>query len=139
MLLDPPAGANLRRALVQPATRCGYRFEDDALVDEMLGEVEGERGALPLLAFAAAELWERRDREGGLLTREAYETIGGVGGALGRHAEATIDRIGAERVPVVRELFRNLITAEGTRAVREWDELLSVFGGQGVRRQRGRG
>ena len=28
----------------------------------------------------------------------------------------------------MRELFRNLVTAEGTRAVREWDELLSVFG-----------
>ncbi len=118
-LLDPPTGANLRRALVQPATKCGYRFEDDDLVDEMLTEVEGERGALPLLAFAAARLWEMRDRETGLLTRQAYGDIGGVGGALAKHAEATIDRIGVERIPVVRELFRNLVTAEGTRAVRE--------------------
>ncbi len=52
-LLDPPTGGNLRRALVQPATKCGYRFEDDDLVEEILAEVEGERGALPLLAFAA--------------------------------------------------------------------------------------
>ena len=93
----------------------------------MLAEVEGERGALPLLAFAAARLWEMRDRETGLLTRQAYQDIGGVGGALARHAEATIDRIGSERIAIVRELFRNLVTAEGTRAVREWDELLSVF------------
>ena len=96
-------------------------------MDEMLAEVEGERGALPLLAFAMARLWEKRDRENGLLTRQAYHDIGGVGGALARHAEETIDRIGHERVPIVRELFRNLVTAEGTRAVREWDELLSVF------------
>ncbi len=68
-MLDPPTGANLRRALVQPATKCGYRFEDDELVEEMLAEVEGERGALPLLAFAMARLWEKRDRENGLLTR----------------------------------------------------------------------
>ena len=61
-LLDPPTGAALRRALVQPAPQCGYRFEDDELVDEMLAEVEGERGALPLLAFAAARLWEKRDQ-----------------------------------------------------------------------------
>jgi predicted Ser/Thr protein kinase len=120
-------GSALRRALVQPATTCGYRFEDDALVDEMLAEVEGERGALPLLAFAVSRLWEKRDRDNGLLTREAYHDIGGVGGALARHAEATIDRIGGHQIPVVRELFRNLVTAEGTRAVREWDELLSVF------------
>ncbi len=39
-----------------------------------------------------------------------------------------MERIGFERLPTVRELFRNLVTAEGTRAVREVDELLSVFG-----------
>ena len=126
-MLGPPEGPALRRALVQPATKCGYRFEDDELVEEMYAEVESERGALPMLAFAAARLWEKRDRENGLLTRQAHKDIGGVGGALARHAEATIDRIGVERLPVVREIFRNLVTAEGTRAVREWDELLSVF------------
>ncbi len=126
--LLPPTGGALRRAIVQPATTCGYRFESDDLVEEMLAEVEGERGALPLLAFALARLWENRDRETGLLTRQAYHDVGGVGGALARHAEATIDRIGAERIAHVRELFRNLVTAEGTRAVREWNELLSVFG-----------
>jgi len=93
----------------------------------MLAEVEGERGALPLLAFAAARLWEKRDRDSGLLTRQAFHDIGGVAGALARHAEATIDRIGSEHIAIVRELFRNLVTAEGTRAVREWDELLSIF------------
>ena len=129
-MLGPPEGAALRRALVQPAMKCGYRFEDDELVEEMLAEVEGERGALPLLAFALARLWERRDREAGLLTREAYRDIGGVGGALARHAEATIDRIGTDRIAHVREIFRNLVTAEGTRAVREWKELLSVFEGE---------
>ncbi len=123
------SGGALRRALVQPANTCGYRFEDDDLVDEMLAEIEDERGALPLLAFAAARLWEMRDRKTGLLTRQAYQDIGGVGGALARHAEATVDRIGSEHIGVVRELFRNLVTAEGTRAVREWNELLSVFGG----------
>jgi hypothetical protein len=125
--LLPPTGGALRRAVVQPATTCGYRFKDDELVEEILAEVEGERGALPLLAFALARLWERRDRDNGLLTRDAYLEIGGVGGALAQHAEATIDRIGVERLPIVRELFRNLVTAESTRAVREWNELLSVF------------
>ena len=122
-MLGPPEGLALRRALVQPATKCGYRFEEDELVDEILADVEGERGALPLLAFAASRLWELRDRETGLLTRQAYRDIGGVGGALARHAEATIDRIGTDRIAIVRELFRNLVTAVGTRAVREWDDL----------------
>jgi WD40 repeat protein len=127
MPLGAPTGDALRRALVQPALKCGYRFEDEALVAEMLQAVEGERGALPLLAFAAASLWERRDRTQGVLTRGAHHAIGGVAGALAQHAEATLERIGTERLPLVRELFRNLVTAEGTRAVRDVGELLTVF------------
>ena len=38
-----------------------------------------------------ARLWEHRDRDKGLLTREAYEHVGGVGGALAQHAEATLE------------------------------------------------
>ena len=125
--LKVPGRDDLRRALVQPAARLGYSFEDEALVDEMLDAVAGERGALPLLAFAVARLWEKRDRERKLLTRQAYSDIGGVAGALAHHAETTIERIGSDRLPIVRELFRNLVTAEGTRAAREWNELLSVF------------
>ncbi len=125
--LAAPAGDALRRALVQPALKCGYRFEDEDLVSDMLRAVEGERGALPLLAFAAAALWARRDRPQGLLTRAAHEAIGGVAGALAQHAEATLERIGTENLPVVRELFRNLVTSDGTRAVRDVAELLTVF------------
>ena len=129
--LSPSA---LRRALVQPALACGYRFEDEALVEEMVSEVSHERGVLPLLAFAASRLWEKRDRERGILTREAYEEVGGVGGALAQHAEETLSRIGEERTLVVRELFRNLVTAQGTRASREVEELLSIFPKEDERR-----
>src|SRR5262249_32028005 len=68
----------LRRAIVEPARRQGYRFEDEALVEEILSAVEGVRGVLPLLAFAVSRLWEKRDQEKKLLTREAYREIGGV-------------------------------------------------------------
>jgi hypothetical protein len=125
--LDPPTGSALRRALIQPALACGYRFENEAMVEEMLAEVTRERGALPLIAFTAAQLWEQRDRETGFLTRDAYDRMGGVGGALAQHAEATLAKIGDERQPIVREFFRNLVTARGTRAVRDVEELLSIF------------
>jgi len=125
--LSPLSGTALRRALVQPALKCGYRFEDEELVDEIIADVEKERGALPLMAFAAACLWEKRERTSGLLTRQSYKEIGGVAGALAQHAESTMDRIGIEGQPIVREIFRNLITAQNTRAARDIDELLSVF------------
>jgi hypothetical protein len=93
----------------------------------MVSEVSRERGALPLLAFAASRLWERRDRERGLLTRRAYQEVGGVSGALAQHAESTLENVGTSRLPVVREIFRNLVTAKGTRASRGVNEVLSVF------------
>ncbi len=61
--LHAPTGNALRRALVQPALKCGYRFEEETLVEEMIADVSEERGALPMLAFAASRLWEHRDRE----------------------------------------------------------------------------
>ena len=79
----------MKRALRDPAAGQDVCFEDDALVEEMTAAVSSERGALPLLAFAASRLWEERDRERRLLTRDAYERIGGMGGALAQHAEAT--------------------------------------------------
>ena len=118
---------DLRRALVEPARKRGYRFEDEALVNEMVSTVEGARGALPLLAFAVARLWEKRGRERRVLTHEAYREIAGVEGALAQHAEAVMDRIGPEHQATVREIFRNLVTAQGTRAVIEREELLSAF------------
>ncbi len=129
--LGPPSASALRRALVEPAARLGVRFEDETLVDEMVTAVEKERGALPLLAFAVSRLWDERDRESKLLTRAAYVRIRGVEGALAEHAEALLREIGPERERVVREIFRNLATAEGTRAAREREELLSVFAAPG--------
>ena len=125
--LGVPSREGLRRAVVEPAAKLGFAFEDDGLVDEMLDALEGERATLPLLAFAVAGLWDERDLEKKLLTREAYARIGGVAGALAQHAEATLERIGAERLSFVREIFRNLVTAQVTRAALEVEELVSVF------------
>jgi WD40 repeat protein len=122
--LEPEA---LRRALEEPARKRGYRFEGEALLEAMVQAVEGARAALPLLAFTVSRLWEKRDRKERVLTRAAYEEIGGVAGALAQHAEQTLERIGSEREGTVREIFRNLVTAQGTRAVGERQELLSVF------------
>jgi WD40 repeat protein len=122
--LSPEA---LRRALVEPARKRGYRFEDESLVDEMLGSIDNARAALPLLAFAMSRLWETRDQKHKLLTRQAYEQIGGMAGALARHADATLDHIGSAREAIVRDIFRNLVTSQGTRAVADRVELLSAF------------
>lgn len=45
------------------------------------------------------------------------QEIGGVAGALAQHADATLDRIGAERAPIVRELLAKLRSLTNVRAI----------------------
>jgi serine/threonine protein kinase/WD40 repeat protein len=114
-LLGTPDAADLRRILLEPARRAGYDFDDPTLADEMVREVADRPGALALLSFTAEQLWVHRDRHFQRLTRVAYDSIGGVGGALAQHAERTLDAIGGDAL-AVREAFRHLVTADGTRA-----------------------
>lgn len=118
----------LLRILVEPARRAGYAFEDDQLPREMVREVAAEPAALALLSFTAARLWELRDRHFRRLPRPAYHALGGVGGALSRHAEATLCELGPARRHLVRDLFRQLMTSDGTRASVSRTELNQLFG-----------
>ncbi|WP_428267976.1 protein kinase domain-containing protein [Haliangium sp.] len=130
LLATPPASA-LERILVEPARHAGYEYEDEALVTEMVATVAGESGALALLSFTASKLWELRDRERRQLTRRAYRALGGVGGALAHHAEETLGAMPEEQQALVREAFRQLVTAEGTRAVLSRGELDEMLGSEG--------
>jgi WD40 repeat protein/serine/threonine protein kinase len=128
-LLATPDAADLRRILVEPARRAGFTFESEALVDEMVNAVAGRPGALALLSFAASKLWEKRDVRGQVLSTKAYATMGGVTGALAQHGEEALERMTPKQRSLVRDAFRRLVTAEGTRATTGHDELLGVLGG----------
>jgi WD40 repeat protein/serine/threonine protein kinase len=127
-LLTIPGADDLLRILVEPARRAGYELEDEALPREMVAEVADQPGALALLSFTAAQLWERRDRHFKQLTRKAYQQLGGVGGALAQHAERTLEAMVPDQRALVRVAFRNLVTTEGTRAVLSRAELRQVLG-----------
>jgi WD40 repeat protein/serine/threonine protein kinase len=117
VLLGNPSRDALVRIVDEPARRAGYALSDPELAHDMVNVVVDRPGALALLSFTASRLWELRDRRFRQLTRNAYDAMGGVGGALGRHAEATLDTMSANEQGLVREVFRHLVTAEGTRAV----------------------
>ena len=86
---------DLRSVIEQPAALPDVQvsFEDD-LVSDLLFEVKGQVGALPLLQFTLDQLFQRR--YGHMLTLEAYREIGGVKGALARHAESTYTSLFSE-------------------------------------------
>jgi hypothetical protein len=99
----PMSLADLQDAVHKPALNAGLQF-DDGLVSELIFEVRDQAGALPLLQFTLDQLYEQRD--GHRLTMDAYRAMGGIQGALARHAEATYDKLPS---PAHKELARLLL------------------------------
>jgi len=114
-LLGPPGRADLERIVAEPAARAGYGFDDPTLPATMVDAAIAAAAPLPLLAFAARALWQRRDRRLRQLCRHDYDAVGGVAGALAGHADAIVDGLPPARRALVRPIFANLATAEGTR------------------------
>jgi serine/threonine protein kinase len=124
--LTPPNRDGLRDALIQPAEMAGFQFEKPQMVESMLDHLEHTPGALPLLQFAASQLWEMRDRDRRLLTAESYARIGGIAGALASHADAVLAECTAREQALVRVLFLRLISPERTRAIVPVSELYEL-------------
>ncbi len=128
VFLAQPDREGLREALVQPVEMVGYRFETSAVVGEMIDALAGMPGALPLLQFAAAKLWEARDRKQRMLTTSSYHAIGGISGALATHADEVIASMNAASQRIAQRVFRQLVTPERTRAIVELTDLQALGG-----------
>ena len=84
VLVGPMRREELAQAIELPADRAGLQVER-ALVEDLVGDVAGEPGGLPLLSTMLLELW--RTRAGRVLRAERYAASGGVRGAVARLAE----------------------------------------------------
>lgn len=106
----------VERAIVGPARRIGLRLES-GLVSTMIREVSDQPGALPLMEYALTELFEKR--AGHTLTKAAYESIGGVLGALGRRAEEVYRALSEPEQLIARQILLRLVTfGEGVEDTR---------------------
>ncbi|HYH96843.1 serine/threonine-protein kinase, partial [Hyalangium sp.] len=116
----------MRETIVGPARIKGVRFESEALVDTLVATTAATEGGLPLLQFALAELWEARDKAAEVITQAALDGLGGVAGALARHADAAVDRLLPDQRVAARGVLLRLITADGTRARKTDRELVGT-------------
>ncbi len=105
--LLPLSAEELERAIMAPAGRAGVAFET-GLVATIIEEVNYRPGSLPLLQYALTELFEQR--QGRLLTNEAYESIGGATGALARRAEELYQEYSDEGQESIQQMFLRLVT-----------------------------
>ncbi|MEQ9322666.1 MAG: serine/threonine-protein kinase, partial [Polyangiaceae bacterium] len=126
--LKSPDRRMLQAAVREPVERAGFAFEDEELVEQMIAAVQGEPACLALLQFAAERLWEERDEERKLLTTSAYEAMGGMGGALARHADAQLNALAPSQERIATTLLQRLVTPERTRRLVPRDEALAGLG-----------
>lgn len=123
--LKPLTAPGVRAAIVGPARATGVTFESEALVETLVEETSQAEGGLPLLQFALAELWEARDQKLGAITATALDTIGGVAGALARHADEVILAMTAAQRSAARRLLSALLTKYGSPVRRREEELIA--------------
>ena len=123
--LRPLSRDGLSEALSAPLSMLGYGFEQ-GIVPAMLDALEVTPGALPLLQFTAAKLWEQRDRDRRVITQHSYLATGGVAGALATHADEVYASFAAPDQKLVRAIFQRLVTPDHTRAIVDRSELRDI-------------
>jgi len=123
-LLPPMTREGVRDAIVRPARSRGVSFESEELIQTLVASTKDRAGSLPLLQFALAELWERRDLARACITRAALDGMGGVAGALSRHADGVLARLNPAEQEAARRLLRRLVTSQKTRGERLLEELV---------------
>jgi conflict system STAND superfamily ATPase len=115
VLVGPMRREELAQAIELPAARAGLEVER-ALVEDLVADVAGEPGGLPLLSTMLLELW--RVRDGRVLRAERYVASGGVRGAVARLAEDTYVRLDEAERRVARGLLLRLAHGEEGALVR---------------------
>ncbi len=127
-VLRPPGPDALREIILRPLADAGFRLEDETQAALIVDEVLGASGCLPVLQAACGQLWQVRDATRRVVPASALTRIGGVSGALARHADAAVEGLAPARAAQARTLLLRLVTPEGTRRVVARDELLEGAG-----------
>lgn len=105
--LLPLSAEELERAIIEPARQVGVTFEP-GLPARIIEEMLYQPGALPLLQYALAELFEIRD--GRVITQSAYEGMGGAVGALALRADEVYLGFGKAGRQSARQMFLRLVS-----------------------------
>ena len=106
----------LRQAIEQPAAHHGVVFES-GLVAEIVRDVLGQAGSLPLLQYTLNLLWQNEDLSDRTLNIQTYRQIGGVRGALQQHVDDIYQHLRPPEQQAAKQIFLRLIDL--TDATRE--------------------
>ncbi len=103
----------LLSAIARPALKVGLRVDPD-LIAQVISDMQGVAGALPLMQFALQDLFRAERTPDGIvaLTRDAYIERGGIYKSLERHANEAFARLSPGEQDLARSIFVNLVDTE---------------------------
>jgi WD40 repeat protein len=116
--------SQLRAAIEQPAARHGVVFEE-GLVEQIIADVKGRPGALPLLQYTLDLLWHADDPASDrTLHAQSYHRLGGIEGALRLRADALFGYLDKAKTRVrpaseketMRRIFLRVVDVTGQGA-----------------------
>lgn len=105
--LSAPGTLELYEMIAAPAQAAGLEYEGD-LAQRILKETGSDPGALALMAFALDQLHKASGRDG-KLTLQAYQSFGGVQGAIGTRAQETFEKLSEAVQKTLPRVFRELL------------------------------
>ena len=154
LLAAEPLGSSLRAALrfvgapapaaVRDIVGGPAHFADVPLmgIDDIAADVQRELRAggarLPYVALALRSLWDASPSRGkrgdagsrpSSLSADRWRQIGGVPGAIARHADGVFARLTRSDRVIAEEILLRLSTTDGTSIPWDEDELAGTFGG----------
>jgi len=130
-LVGAMSSQELALAILKPALAVGAEIEPD-LVAQVITDMKGESGALPLMQFALKDLFAAHPHKQGdvvKLTLSDYVDRGGIQEALERYANATFAQFDDVQQEIARVVFSHLIEVGrgtlDTRRTATFDELVT--------------
>jgi hypothetical protein len=117
-------------AIAQPALRVGLRIDPD-LIAQIIKDMQGEPGTLPLMQFALKDLFDAEQAKGGLIALKINDYLqrGGIHKALERHADAEFNKLSKTERMLAENLFKGLVEVghniQGTRRIARFEEFAS--------------
>lgn len=107
---------DFRQAVEGPASVRVFYFEPPGLIEDLIEDVYGERGALPLLSRALCELYmkyfERRSDDRSLV-REDYEAMGRIAGLVAGLAQQLFDDLDDAHRTTMKNVLLRLVVSDG--------------------------
>ena len=114
--VSPMKREELEQAIIKPAEKVKLSIES-GLADEILRDIKGSPGSLPLLQDTLTELWKRRVNN--QLKFAAYSQLGGIGGTLNQRATEVYNSLTTQEKDAVKHIFLALTNlGEGTEDTR---------------------